>query len=471
MSAVERFQQVRPLEELEVALVRATLADPWALGPGEEASLRWAISLARLGEVGPPERSVSLAPDVAPFREELVRRLTDALERPDFAALGAFAPEAAARSKQLRDSLLLRHDGRLDPQSLDAELREKKLVLSLGGGGGTSYVYLGAFALLEEHGLRPSLIAATSMGAIHGLFRARSHTYDSGEVLAALRALSWSRLFRVLAIENRYGLPAALRLYLRGALLRHFQRDDGSPFTFRDLEIPMLVTLSGIRRGMLPRPLSHYEHLVEPTRLALRPWLLKSKLEEVAAATSELAKPGVLDGIAVGQEDWTNDFDVVDAAGFSCAVPGLIHYDVLRPDPRMHELLGTLFTRRDLFRLVDGGLTENVPSRAAWDAVQAGRIGSRNALILALDAFAPRLSTPLWLPLQRIAAENVRAANRYATVVRAFRQTPSPTQLIPSISTVVAAMNRGKVELSEDLPLVRKLLAPLPPLDTIARAA
>ncbi|HWV39987.1 MAG TPA: patatin-like phospholipase family protein [Vulgatibacter sp.] len=463
MSGFEPFERIRPLDDLEVALVRASLAAPGALPEAREASLRWAISLARIGSVG----GVALEEEVAPLRE----RVLASVRPTDLAEAARLAPRLAEEARLVRAGILERHAGALDAAALDAEVREKKLVLALGGGGGTAYSFLGAFALLEDLGATPSLISATSMGAVLGLFRARALRHDPGVILGAIRSMSWSRLFRVLSTESRYGLPAALRLYLRSSLHRHVRHEDGRPFTFRDLPIPMLVTLSGIRRGALPHPISYYESLVDPRGLVFKPWLLRSRLGHVARASEELASPKVLEGIHVGLEDWTNDFDVLDAVGFSCAVPGLIHYDVLRADDRMHDLLGTLFDRRSLFRLVDGGLTQNVPAQAAWQAVQAGRIGTRNALILALDGFAPRLSTPLWLPLQRVAAENARPAGRYAHVLKAFQSTPSPTDLIPTVSAVVRAVDRGRSELAPEIPLVGRLLRPLPPLEALPAAA
>src|SRR5262249_32968222 len=157
-----------------------------------------------------------------------------------------------------------------------------------------------------------------------------------------------------LAVENRYGLPAALRLHLRGSLGRYFQGEDGRPLTLADLPIPLVVSVSGIRRGMLPRPLSYYENLLDPLQVASRPWLFRSKVDGVARATAELLeRPQILDRIHVGYEPWTSAFDAVDTVGFSSAVPGVIHYDVLRPGDEMHELLGRLFTERDIFRLLD----------------------------------------------------------------------------------------------------------------------
>ena len=44
----ERFRRLKPLEDLEVDLVRASLARPGALPQQAEAALRWAMALARL---------------------------------------------------------------------------------------------------------------------------------------------------------------------------------------------------------------------------------------------------------------------------------------------------------------------------------------------------------------------------------------------------------------------------------------
>lgn len=464
----ERFRQLKPLEDLEVDLVRASLARPGALPAEAEGTLRWALGLARLHTLPGLDGPLPVDDDLAAWREELRRTLGDALFGPrlDLERLAAHAPALAREAIACRAALLRRYEGRLDPADLDREIREKQLVLVLGGGGGVSYVYLGVLALLEEWGLTPRLIAGTSMGAIIGIFRARTVVYDPGEALAVVRSLAWGRLFRVLATESRYGLPAALRLYLRGPLGGWASKDDGTPFTFRDLEIPMLITVSGIRRGMLPRPLSFYEKLLDPRLLALRPWLLRSRLEGVARAIGELlARPQILRRIHVGYEEWTRDFDLLDTAGFSSAVPGAIHYDVLRPRDPMHDLLGRLFAEKELFRLVDGGITDNVPARAAWRFVQSGRLqGHRNALVVALDGFAPRLSTPMWLPLQQIADGNVRSSAAYAHVLRRFARTLSPLDLVPSVRNVMAALERGRAEMAQEMPLLARLLEPLPPL-------
>jgi predicted acylesterase/phospholipase RssA len=471
----ERFRRQKPLEDLEVALVRAALDRPGSLPARDEAAIRWALGLSRLWLVRSGGRDVPVEGDVLPLRDEVTRLLgpiLDGRRRPDPAPLAGVALPLARRAAAVREAILARHRDRLDPADLDREVREKRLVVALGGGGGTGYVYLGAFSLLEEWNLTPSLLAATSMGAILGLFRARRRRFDTGDVTAVVRSLSWRRLFRLLHMDSRYGLPAALRLFLRPTLGRYFTNADGSPQTFRDLPIPLLVSLSGIRRGMLPRPLEYYERLVDPMGLALRrPWALAGQLRAVARALGELVSPKVLASGYVGGESWTEDFDVLDAVGFSSAVPGMIHYDMLRDGDRMHDLLGRFCAEHDVFRLVDGGLTDNVPAAAAWRAVQGGKLGTRNALVLALDAFAPRLSTPLWLPLERIAAQNVRISTRHAHLTRAFRRTLSPIHLVPRVETILGAVARGRAELAEDMPVLARLLEPLPALEECGAAA
>lgn len=447
-------------------MVRAALAHPGALSPRVETALRWATSLARVHTID----GLVLDHELTSFRERLEIEMNSWFggDRPDLAAAAARAEDLIVETVQLRDTLLGRHRDRLDPTRLDEEIRNKRLVLALGGGGGTGYVYLGAFALLDEWGLTPSLISATSMGAILGLFRARSLRYDPGELFGVVRSLSWSRLFRMLHRESRYGLPAALRLYLRGPLGHLASSGDGAPWTFRDLPIPMVVNVSGIRRGMLPRPLTYYEKLIDPGAVAKRPWMWRGKLKDVAHASAELlARPHILEAVRIGAEEWTSDFDVLDTVGFSSAVPGVIHYDVLRQRDPMHDLLGRLFAERDIFRLVDGGLTDNVPAEAAWRTVQEGRLASRNALILALDGFAPKLSTPFWLPLQQIANENAKISLRHAHLFKRFQNTLSPLELVPSVSNVMRAIQRGRNELAAEMPLLARLLEPLPPVETL----
>jgi predicted acylesterase/phospholipase RssA len=328
-------------------------------------------------------------------------------------------------------------------------------------------VYLGAFAALDEAGLAPALLAGSSVGAIFCLLRARSSGYRHAQTLTALQDLSWKKLFRALSTESRYGLPAALRLYLRASLGRHFETEAESAaggLKLSDLPIPTLIAMSGIKRGMLPHPVGFYESLLSVPN-ALDPLALARKLQESLATLAEFfLRPEIMAPLHVGLDYGTEGFDALDAAGFSCALPGIIHYDVLREDARMRALLDALLEQRGIFRLIDGGLTDNLPAKAAWKAVHQGKIGTRNTFILALNGFAPKMSTPLWLPMQRLAALNVKPNRPYAHLVKDFKRTLSPLELTPSAELLSKAVEMGKAQMSKDMPFISRMMRPLPGL-------
>src|SRR5207248_10303227 len=126
-----------------------------------------------------------------------------------------------------------------------------------------------------------------------------------------------------------------------------------------------------------------------------------------------------------------------------------------RDDPRMRELLDGLLERHDLLRLCDGGVVDNVPVRTAWQHVQRTGLpgsGSRNVVIFALDGFAPRLMTPLWLPLQSVAAPAVTRKRRYAHAYKACRKTLSPLARLPSQRALRSVVSSAKEELLDELP-------------------
>lgn len=462
----ERFQITRPLEELELNLVRAAIADPRLVDAHEEAILRTALSLARLYRVHQDGRDVGVGAFLEPFRHEIERRLGPALDaskgplRRD--QLLPHLRDLKERTTNTLHQLARRFEGRLAWEAIDRELREKALVLVLGGGGGTAYVYLGVMALLDEYGLRPRLLVGTSMGSILSLFRSRMPRYEQEEVVGIVRSLSWRRLFRAVSTENRYGVPAALRLYLRSGIGRYFGVDtrglEGP--RLKDLPIKTIIAVSGIRKGKLPRPLEFYEKLtaLSPKHL-LNPLILPRWLAALAEFT---ARPDIMTRVHLGADEQTAEFDALDAAGFSSALPGIIHYDVFRDDKRMHALLGDFMASRGLSRFVDGGLVDNVPAKAAWRAVHKGQLGTRNAFILALNGFSMKLSTPLWLGLERLAEVNVAKNRPWAHLVHDFRRTLGPLVIVPTVEELLRVVEWGRSALSRDMQVVARVLAPLP---------
>ena len=470
----ERFAEVGPLAAMEAQLARAAVAARGRLHADDETALRYALSLSRCWNVRAPDgHDVAVAEHLRPLRERVLQVLWPLLDpqRPRLAEPHELLPAARAVLAATRAALAAIEAGlghRLPFERLDSEVRERHLVLICGGGGGTGYVHLAAFALLEAAGIQPSLIAGSSMGAILGLFRARERRFDLARIPEILDDLTYRKIFRIVPQRSVYGLPAPLRLHLRAAIGHWFRQPDGSPLRLADLPIPLLVTVTGIRRGRLPWPLEDYEQLLGVADADPSVWGLAAmhrNVRRLSAAIVELARiPRLAQRLVLGASAETLPIDAIDAAGFSASVPGVIHYDVLRDDPRMTALLDGLFERHHLLRLCDGGVVDNVPVRTAWQHVQRSGLpgsGSRNIVLFALDGFAPRLMTPLWLPLQSVAAPAVARNRPYAHLYKSFRKTLSPLALLPSQRSLDAIVRSAKEELLVELPLLQRLLAPI----------
>lgn len=459
---------VRPFEDAEAALVRAVVSSPAFIGDADEAALRYALNLARTTRVRVPDGGdLDLTALLAPYRAELLPPAA-ALASPrgfDPAEAVRLVHQLGAHARAWRGRVLAAFPGRLPASVLDREVCEKQLVLVCGGGGGVGWSYLGAFALLEQYGLVPRLLAGTSMGAVLLLFRARRPRWQAEDVAEAMRGLSFRTLFRFLHGESRYGLPAAMRLYLRAAIGDFLKGPDGHPLTLAQLAIPLVVAVTGIRNGALPRDPSYYEHLLDLEGEVARPGVISRLVTDVFQAIGELiVQRDRFARIYLGEDEETRAFDAIDAVGFSSALPGVIHYDVVRDDERMHALLRALLQRHDLFRLVDGGLVDNLPARAAWAAAQRGLAGGRNAFVVALEGFGPKLTQPLWYGLEQLAAQNVARNRPFAHLHRSFQRVLSPMEVVPDDAALQRAIQAGKAELHPDMPFVARMCRPFPPL-------
>jgi predicted acylesterase/phospholipase RssA len=461
--------RVRPFEEAELAVVRDVVASPGLLAERDEHALRYALNLARATRVRAPDGTdVDLAAFLEPWRLEALQAVEPVLLRTagvDRRAVPALARELAKRARDWRGRVLQAFRGVLPPEALDREVCEKALVLVCGGGGGVSYVFLGGFELLEEHGLVPRYLAGSSMGSILLLFRARRVHYRRDEIGEVMERLTFRSLFRFLQTGSRYGLPGAMRLYLRHGVGEYLKGPDGHPLTLGQLAIPLTVAVTGIRNGALPHDPSYYEHLLDLQGRAPRPHVLKRMVGDVLNTVGELvAQRERFARIYLGADAETREFDAVDAVGFSSALPGVIHYDVLREDDRMHALLAEIFRRHDLFRLVDGGISDNVPARAAWAKVQEGVLGTRNAFVLAFDAFGPKITQPLWFGLEQLVAQNVARNRPFIHVHHVFSKALSPVELVPRARQLQKAIAWGREELLPEMPLVARMCRRFPPL-------
>ena len=454
-----------PFDRMEAAVVRAHLAQPDELATPLLDGLRYVLSMCRLGMVRNQHGvDVDLADALARYRWRVGGRLGPALDQqqPDLWAAVRELPTLTKAARQHRHLLLKGFD--IDPQSLDDEVTQRQLVVVCGGGGGSGYGYAGAYRRLHREGLQPSLVAGTSMGSLISMFRARHRVFDAAKMVAAARALSWPTVFRVLEMESRYGIPATLRLYLRAALGNLFTLPEQGDrmATFRDMEIPLLVCVTGVTMDGLRHDLGFYEHFLDD---AVRPGVVfrHSKLRRLTRVmglwAEFLATPGAIREIIFGGDELTMDADVLDAAGFSSAVTGVIHYDVIRDDPRMRLLLDRLYAEKGITRLTEGGLVNNVPARPAWTHVMAGKLpsGRRNPFVLALDCFAPLKRSFAWYPLQQLVRPNVKANMPYAHQYLALRRRLSPVNLVPAVNQVVQAMDWTSQELGDDIPFIKEM--------------
>ena len=456
----------RPFDRLEQDLVRLALRHPDDEARPVVQALRYAISFARLTHVRTCDGmdvdvSGPLALHAQWVRNAIEPRLRDA---PSVLAVATQLPEVLQRTRRARESLLAHLP--VDRDSLEAEVTTKQLAVVSGGGGGAGYVYPGAYEVLDRSGLVPDLMVGTSIGSLMSMFRARRKRYDLAALVAAARRLSWGGVFAVLETANRYGLPATLRLRLRNALGSLFLNDDGDPTWLSDMEIPTYVVATGLTVDALKHDLDYYEHLLDDDvrRSGVRAGIVGS-LKAVGVVREMLSRPNALKCILLGRDEGTETFDALDAAGFSCAVPAVIHYDVLREDPRMHRILGNLYASYGITRLGEGGLTANVAARAAWSSMVAGRVGAgrRNVFVLALDCFAPTLGRrPAWFAFQQIVrSANVNADRAFADCYIPFPRTLSPINLVPSIREAMAAVRWGRDAMKPHMPFIRAMCAPL----------
>ncbi len=416
----------------------------------------------------PNGKDVSVNEDVDGLRRWMIESIVPTIPEdkdPHIESLREIAPVLALRVEQTRSAMLERHINHFGAEALDAELRQKRLVLVLGGGGGAGLAHLGTFALLKELDLTPELIVGSSMGSVMGLVRAIDRSYDPISVALAMpKNHDYNTVFRPFSGFSRFGFPGAFHLNIMRLARQIFEELLGHSMPrFDDLPIKLEIVTTGVRKGFRFDDREYEQSSDE----SLSPLALRRKLKLFFGAVRQLSKnPRLLTQVVFGAENGTEHFPVIEAAGFSCAVPGLLHYDIFHDDPETIGPLEALFERHQLLRLCDGGVVNNVPSKVAWESVQRGSIGTRNANIMAFDAFAP-LSTGrnlIWIPIQQIARPAVMANMPYASFHKTFRTPPSPLQiLVNSYSKLKLIIQKAHDELEGDVPFIRESMKELPP--------
>jgi hypothetical protein len=331
----------------------------------------------------------------------------------------------------------------------------------MGGAGGCGYVYLGALQRLEELALAPRYLVGCSLGAIIAVLRARLPELSLAELFDELRLLSARSVFRSSATRARFGFAGSLGLDLRGALGHLFTRSDGSPLRLRDLAIPVDVLVSGVsaRAGAEALPSVELEALGRRAGLSMR--ALASVRDAFVAL---LMSRRLLEPLVLGADPDTAELPALDAAGFSSAIPYLLRYELPHDEERGAEILGRLFAERGLESLIDGVMTLVTPAHRTWEAIEAGRIGTRNCAIVALHAMqAGRGASGLLLaPLAHAISATLPREKPFWDVGVSFRRGPSLLELLPRDETVRRAIRTGREEFEPAARALAQLLAPLP---------
>jgi len=468
------FSQTQPIRALEARFLREASRGRGGPLPRTTDLFRYAFSVAKLERLRTGTRDVDLFEEVAPFRHWLAEQLEyfidlDRKQAIPWNDVTAFGGSVVSRLTEVRNAILARHSGRFDEDRLEAELRQRRLVLVLGGGGGSGYAHLGLFAVLSELGVSPSLIVGSSMGALVGLFRAAMREYDPMTTALALpRPSEFGRVFAPYRGFSRFGFPGTLEIKARSVGREIFANLLGTEIPqISELPIPFRALGTGLRTG-IGLAISEVERDIERARTALSPFALRRRVALFSGIVrTMIARPRFLSEVVFGGPG-LRDFNAVDAVGFSCAVPGILHYDIYaREDDTIHQLQN-LFAERQIFRMTDGGVANNVASRVAWDAVHAGDIRTRNTFILAADAFAPLVNrNALFIPAQQLARTNVSANRAYSDHHITYQRPPSPAKVLQSFEGLQEIIARVRVELEPQRPLLSLALSPLPRWDVL----
>lgn len=454
-------KRISTIENQWVSLIAKT---NHILPASEECLLRWAFSFSRITQVGVSTgNKLSFVPIDAAlegYRRKLFKILAPFLGLNDAIELHRLQEvlnEIALILRQERSDILKLFSNSFGAEQLDAATRSRPFALALGGGGGAAYVYVGAFAELDDAGIAVSGMGATSMGAILGAYRARESRFDVNYLRGLVAPLSWRHLLQKNRDQYRFGLPAAFRLYLREVIGHEFEHNERF-MKIKDLPIPVRITVGGV---------GDFSQTGEPK---ISPELFEGDTVNYSAVGTRLAgtikqfmrQP--LKAIYLGADEMTAECDLLDAMGFSCAVPGLIHYDISRDDPEMEKLFSKIAKAAGVSRFIDGGLVDNLPSNQAALSVQEDLTNiQKDPFVFAMDCFAPNFRRHLlFLPLMKLAERTGSIGCAQADGFIRFKNIISPMSVVPTPEELMATIDAGRKETKPHIRYIRKMCGPIP---------
>jgi len=110
------------------------------------------------------------------------------------------------------------------------------LGLALGGGGARGFAHIGVLRVLAQEGIRPDLIAGTSMGGLIGALTAAGATPD--DIARVIAGVPWAGLLRL-----RPGGALLSSAALEAFFAQHL------PLTFEALHQPLILTATDVLTG------------------------------------------------------------------------------------------------------------------------------------------------------------------------------------------------------------------------------
>ena len=115
-----------------------------------------------------------------------------------------------------------------------------KIGLVLSGGGAKGFAHIGVLQALNEAGIFPDIISATSAGAIVGVLYADG--YKPAEIMKILNSNSMMHYIRpTVPREGLLQISGVVRLL----------RDNLRAKTFKELKIPMFITATDLNYGRI----------------------------------------------------------------------------------------------------------------------------------------------------------------------------------------------------------------------------
>lgn len=323
-------------------------------------------------------------------------------------------------------------------------------------GGGSGYVYIGASARLRHEGRQSDYLAVSSTGALIGAFLARRRELDIASILTWAGQLTGADVSGRPCPQPGHSQPGITRLHLQ-AMHDVFVHEDGSPQRLADMQIPYDPVISGVHtRAYKHLPESLRSLTAAPKRTSSYTRLLAKRMMMLPAFFS----PQVTQPIVLGRDEVTKRMRVADAVGLSAAIPGVLQYLPAQGDAETDAALAALRAQERVATFVDGGVSVNVPARLAWEGVQAGRIGTRNAFILALDCFAPQRNPKhLWVwPVTQAIQLQLPSQRNYFDWLVSFSPTLPPANLLPSAADFDLAYQWGWNQVDSLVPMLLKAL-------------